>query len=124
MTVLVLRFESVSLRVRCLDTDTARALARAAPFESTARTWGDEVYFSTPVSRPLERDAREVIEAGEVAFWTAGDSIAVGYGPTPVSRGEEIRLASPANVWGRALDEVAALAAVGAGERVRVEVQD
>ncbi len=124
MTVLVVRFDTVSLRVECLDTDTARSLAAAVPFEARARTWGDEVYFAAPVSVAPEPDAREVMQPGEVAFWCAGDCIAIGFGPTPVSRAGEIRLASAANVWGRSLDDVTALAAVGAGERVRVEAGD
>jgi len=118
--VLEIAFESVSLRVECLDTPTARALAQAAPFEAAASTWGEEVYFAAPVSLEPEASAREVMQPGEVAFWCAGDCIAIGFGPTPASHGDEIRLASAANVWGRALDDVRTLGAVRAGERVSV----
>ena len=120
MPVIVLSFESATLRVACADTPTARALLEAVPFEATVSTWGEEVYFQAPVSLDLEADAREVMEPGDVAFWSAGDCIAVGFGPTPVSRANEICLASAANVWGRALDDVRGLARVGAGERVKV----
>lgn len=111
----------VTIRVALLETPTARTLRDAAPFESVANCWGDEVYFATPVSLPREPDARDVVTPGEIAYWPEGDAIAIAFGPTPISRAGECRLASPCNIWGRALDEVAALAAVSPGAPVRVE---
>lgn len=122
MTRLRLTIGSVELRAVAHDTPTARAIVDCLPIESVARTWGDEVYFATPVNVPREADARDVVEAGELAFWIEGDCIAIGFGPTPVSRGNEIRLAAPVNIWGHSKDDVTALRRVRDGEQVRVQL--
>ena len=121
MREVVIRSGAVTIRARLLDTPTAEAIWKALPIDGVARIWGDEVYFSTPMSCAREATARDVVEAGEIAFWPDGDAIAIGFGPTPVSRHGEIRLASPCNIWATALDDVLQLKAVRAGERVGVQ---
>jgi len=118
---LMMTIGDVEITAELFDSQTATAILAALPFSSTARTWGEEVYFDTPVQAEHEADARDVVEAGELAFWLAGSAIAIGFGPTPVSHGDEIRLASPCNIWGRALDDVRTLDTVKDGDAITVE---
>jgi uncharacterized protein len=121
-----IRFEfgTLALEAELLDTPTARAIAAALPVVAAVMTWGEEVYFDVPVHVPRERDARAVVSAGEIAYWPEGPAIAIGFGRTPVSQGDEIRLASPVNIFARALADVKALKAVKAGSRVTVSLRD
>jgi len=121
MRKLKMTIGGIEITAELLDTPTADAIYQNLPFSSTARTWGEEVYFDTPVTSENEADARDVVEAGELAFWLAGTAIAIGFGPTPVSQGEEIRLASPCNVWGRAIEDVRGLMVVKDGDPITVE---
>jgi hypothetical protein len=106
------------------DTTTSQALTKALPLIATAHTWGEEVYFDTGVSVSRETDARQVVEPGTVAFWADGDALALPYGPTPVSRGDECRLASPCNILGSLDGDAGVLATVRDGDPIRVELID
>jgi len=102
------------------DTRTARALLEATPFDSRAQTWGEEVYFSTPVSATVEPDAKQVVEPGTVCFWCEGDALALPYGRTPISTDERPKLASRCNVVGRIVGDPKALARIKTGEKLSV----
>ena len=120
-----IRFEFVTLTLEAelLDTPTAKAIVAALPVTSSALTWGEEIYFDVPVKVAREKEARAVVTPGEIAYWPDGPAIAIGFGRTPISRGDETRLASPCNVFARALGDVKALAAVKAGTQVKVSVE-
>ena len=117
-----IRFEfgSLTLDAELLDTPTAKAIAAALPITSAAMTWGEEVYFETPVKVAREKDARAIVTPGEIAYWPDGPAIAIGFGRTPISQGDETRLASPCNVFAKAVSDVKTLAGVKAGTKIKV----
>ncbi len=112
----------VKIEAQLLDTPTAQNVKDALPFASKAQTWGEEVYFETPSMAELEDDAKDVIEAGELAFWTEGNCIAIGFGKTPASTGDEIRLATKANIWAHAITDVTLLKPCKAGDFIFIEM--
>lgn len=124
MNKLRIKINSVVLDIELLDTPTANLIFNQAPFESSARTWGDEIYFSVPVSVEKEPGARDIVQPGELAFWVEGQCIAIGFGPTPISNGNEIRLAAATNIWGITRDDVTELKQVKDGDHVIVEKID
>jgi hypothetical protein len=117
-------FGSLTLDAELLDTPTAKAIAAALPLSSSALTWGEEVYFDIPVTVAREPDARAVITPGEIAYWPQGPAIAIGFGRTPISQGSETRLASPCNVFAKALSSVKVLGKIKTGTRVDVALLD
>jgi uncharacterized protein len=120
MREILIRAGKVSIRARLLETPTAERIWAALPIHAPAQMWGNEVSFAAPVSSDCEPEARDVVRAGEIAFWPDGNAIAIGFGPTPVSKKGEIRMASRCNIWAMALDDVSSLKSVHAGEDVSV----
>jgi hypothetical protein len=110
-----------SLAAELNDTPTAQAIADALPLEVAASTWGHEIYFGIGVDAPLEPDARDSVQLGDLGYWPPGQAFCIFYGRTPVSTSTEIRPASPVNVVGRVLDDPTELMGTANGTRVRVE---
>jgi hypothetical protein len=124
MTRIRFDFGTLTLGAELLDTPTARAITAALPISASALTWGEEVYFEIPVKAKREAEARAVVTPGEVAYWPDGHAIALGFGRTPISQGDETRLASPCNIFAKALGDVKALAKVRGGTKIKVTKVD
>jgi hypothetical protein len=120
VTRIRIRWPRGELTAQLADTPTAKAVTAALPAKSRASTWGEEVYFSLAATAKLEPDAREVVEPGTVCFWVQGGSLALPYGPTPVSRGDECRLVTRVNVLGRIEGDPRRLATVRDGDPIEV----
>ena len=103
------------------DGPTARAVAEALPIKATAQRWGQEIYFAIPVEHSLEPEAREVLEPGTLGYWPTGNAFCMFWGPTPASRGDEIRAASAVNVIGTMSGDFSNLSEVKNGTSVLIE---
>ncbi len=100
--------------------ETAQAVAAALPLSGSASVWGDEIYFSTPITLAEAADAQEEVAVGSLAYWPPGKAVCLFFGPTPVSRGSEPRAYSPVNVFGRIVDDATQLRAVRNGAPIRI----
>ena len=102
------------------DGRTATAIWDALPIEGRGNTWGDEIYFTIPVTCAPE-SPREVVDVGDLGYWPPGSALCIFFGPTPASRGDEIRPASPVNVFGRVDGDPSIFKAVRSGSQVKIE---
>ena len=120
-------FEISDLKIKCktLDNKTSQKLIKLMPIKSEIATWGNEIYFDAPNNDiAVENDAKEVFNLGEIAFWNQGSAIAIGFGKTPVSKKDEIRLISKANHWANAYnpEDLKKLKAFKDGEPIKLSI--
>jgi uncharacterized protein len=105
------------------NTKTASAAVNSLPLDSIAHLWGEEIYFEVPLELELE-NGKELLEIGDIAYWPPGKSMCIFFGPTPSSRGNEIRAYSAVSVFGKLTGDAGVFRAVREGERIGVEVAD
>lgn len=118
---IVIRAGSAVAEAELNETETAKRIYEALPIQSKANRWGDEVYFSIPVDCPPENQ-HEVVNLGDLGYWVPGSAFCIFFGPTPASRSpDEIRPASPVNVFGKVLGDPTVFRSVKDGDTVTVE---
>ena len=93
--------DETTIRAEFYDMPTGRAIAEALPITGSVNRWGGEIYFTIPVSMPLEADSRDVLEPGELGYWPTGNAFCIFFGATPAAQADECRAASNVNVFGR-----------------------
>jgi hypothetical protein len=103
------------------ESKTALLIWDALPIEARANLWGEEIYFGIPVKTGLEEGAREVVSAGELGYWPTGHAFCIFFGPTPASRGNEIRAASAVNIIGKVLTDPKAFRKAKDGAKIVLE---
>ncbi len=99
---------------------TAKMIWDALPIEGKANIWGEEIYFSIPVKIEAE-NPKDVVNIGDLGYWPPGNAFCIFFGRTPVSRGNEIRPASPVNVFGVVDSDPKVFKKVKGGDKVRLE---
>ncbi|UCG04701.1 MAG: hypothetical protein JSW11_18130 [Candidatus Heimdallarchaeota archaeon] len=100
---------------------TGSQILHLLPIESEVRTWGEEIYFSIPLSMP-EENAKSTVTLGDVAYWPEGQCFCVFFGKTPLTTTlDEIKPASPVNVFGKVLGDLGKLKTISSGVKVLLE---
>ncbi|MBO99353.1 MAG: hypothetical protein CL730_03775 [Chloroflexi bacterium] len=124
---ILINTNNIEIVCKLRTNDTATQIKSILPITSKVNVWGDEIYF--PISKlniREESDATDIMNLGEIAFWIQGNSIAIGFGPTPVSISDEIRLINKANIWADALnpDILLNLKKVTQGSEIKITLTD
>ncbi|MBM4277583.1 MAG: hypothetical protein FJ130_06800 [Deltaproteobacteria bacterium] len=113
--------EDLKVEAELNDSKTARLIWEALPIEAKVNLWGEEIYFAISVKTGLEQGAREVVSSGELGYWPTGHAFCIFFGPTPASRGNEIRAASAVNIIGKVLGDPKVFLKVRNGATIALE---
>ena len=117
ITILV---ENIKTEAELNDSETAKEIWEALPIESRVNTWGDEIYFSVPVKIGAE-DAKAIVTEGDLGYWPPGTAFCIFFGTTPMSSGNEIRPASPVNIFGKIVGDAKIFKKAISGAKIIVE---
>ena len=121
-----IKTKNINIECFSLKTETSNKIIKNLPIKSQINTWGDEIYFDTKLRGILlEKEAKDVFNLGEIAYWTEGSSIAIGFGPTPASLGSEIRLVTKCNYWAKAKNpqDLLNLKKVNDGDQIIIDLK-
>jgi len=117
---ITITINDVKMSAELNDSNTAQSIWDALPIEGRVNTWGDEVYFSIPVNAELE-NAKDVVSEGDLGYWPPGSAFCIFFGTTPVSRGNEIRAASPVNIFGKIIGDSKVFKKASSGAKIIIE---
>ena len=121
MKKIVINAAGVTVAAELSDNLTAEAIWKALPIEGRVNRWGEEIYFSIPVSLDEASEARDVLDMGELGYWPPGRAFCIFFGPTPASRGSEIRAAGNVNVFGRISGDAKLFGKVPDGAKITIK---
>lgn len=117
---IMITVEDLKMYAELNNSETTKKIWEALPIEANVQTWGDEIYFSIPVKVESE-NAKAVVLEGDLGYWPPGNAFCIFFGPTPASHGEEIRPASPVNVFGKIIGDPKVFKKVGSGAKIIIE---
>ncbi|MCJ7791892.1 MAG: cyclophilin-like fold protein [Dehalococcoidia bacterium] len=118
-----IRAGAIEVEAELNDTRTAQAIWETLPIKGRVNLWGDEIYFSIPLSLKLEA-GQEMVNIGELGYWPDGNAFCIFFGPTPVSQADEIRPASPVAVFGKVIGDATVFKKVATGTKITVRKEN
>ena len=117
---IIITVDNIKISAQFNDSETAQKIWDILPIEGRVNTWGDEIYFSIPVSVELEK-AKAVVLEGDLGYWPPGSAFCIFFGLTPASQGDEIRPASPVNVFGKIIGDSKVFKKASSGAKIIIE---
>jgi len=117
---IMITVEDLKMYAELNNSETAKKIWEALPIKGSANTWGDEIYFSIPVKVESE-NAKAVVSEGDLGYWPPGNAFCIFFGLTPASQGDEIRPASPVNVFGKIIGDSKVFKKVRSGAKIIIE---
>ncbi len=112
---------SISLDGDLFETETAKSIEGVLPIETAPDEWGDELYFEIPVEAALDNTATAKVRVGDIGYWPPGNALAIFFGPTPLSSGEDPVPASEVNIVGRIHGDASVLKQVRGARKIRID---
>ena len=103
------------------SSQTALQLWSVLPVTSSCSTWGNEVYFAVPVATELANNAQSIVDPGTLCFWVQGSSVAIPFGPTPISKAGECQLVTEVNIIGHCMSDPSILNTIQSGDNISIE---
>ena len=105
------------------DTGTAKAIWETLPLQGHVSLWGDEIYFSIPLSLELET-GQELVSTGDLGYWPTGNAFCIFFGPTPISRSGEIRAASQVTVFGKIIGDATVFKKISVATEINISREE
>lgn len=91
------------------------------PLTTSFNEWGDEFYFEIPVRDTLDETATTHVHVGDIGYWPPGNALAIFFGPTPLSRGEDPVPAGAVNIVGKITGDATMLKSAKGASAISLE---
>ena len=114
-----IRAGAIEAEAELNDTRTAQAIWETLPIKGRVNLWGDEIYFSIPLSLELEA-GQKLVSTGDLGYWPEGNAFCIFFVHTPISQGDEIRPASPVTVFGKVIGDATAFKKIAEGTKITI----
>lgn len=101
------------------NSQTALAIYDKLPLDSKVNTWGEEIYFTIPLTCKSENSTLDV-EIGDIAYWPQGKCLCIFFGKTPASYDNRPRPASEVNIIGKVISDIRVLKKIKSGDKITV----
>ncbi len=118
---IAIKIGGVRLEAELKNNKTTEAIYAALPVEAPVNSWGEEFYCKMPGVKDHREIATTQVKVGDVAFWGAGEVLAIFFGRTPMSMGPDPVPADRVNVIGRIVGDATLLRQALGATTIRVE---